>query len=635
MKRTHWLTPLALGALICLDPVLGTETPPAERESPMLTNRVADGSLPALAQRLPTEPALVDGGGRIGHYGGQLRVISSSVHDLSEVRWLCMEPMLRFAADGRTVVPNVARRWEVSDGGRTITIYLRAGMHWSDGQPITVEDVLFAYEEVISNEELRPVMPRRFMAGGAPMKIEPVDEFTFRAVFKEPYGAFPIFLTHMVGSNALLAPKHYLKQFHVKYARPDELDKLVKAHNFDFWHELFNDQNFTARLQMAQTPPNYPTIVPWRVVSVPAEGQVILERNPYYWKVDRAGRQLPYIDKIHSSFVGNPEARDLKLISGMIDLGALEGGFDKSSLYLANTKFGGYQVHFWEGNWGSRVGYYLNQTHRDPVLRKIFQTREFRIALSLGIDRQEMNEVLYYGKCQPRQVTVNRACSFFVPEYENAYVEYDPKRANEMLDELGLQHGPGGRWRRRPDGKMLTISVDVLQGGFQPQTAEMIREYWGDLGIHMVFRVAGGNLYWTRFSANAMDLLCTPDDVASDVMVLNEVAYGVHYWAPLWYQYLVTDGRNGTQPPPSVMKLYDLWQDMRRTADDQHRIELGRRMMRSQAENLWGIGTVGRQLWPIIVSGRLHNVPPEGLWGYPWLATFLHHPEQFYLSDTE
>ena len=132
---------------------------------------------------------------------------------------------------------------------------------------------------------------------------------------------------------------------------------------------------------------------------------------------------------------------------------------------MSNAGPGGYHVYFWESNWGSRVGYYLNQTHRDPVLRKIFQTREFRIALSLGIDRQGMNEVLYHGNCQPRQVTVNRACSFFAPAYESAHAEYDPKRANRMLDELSAararralaatprRQGPHDQ-RGRPGGRL-------------------------------------------------------------------------------------------------------------------------------------------------------------------------------------
>ena len=623
--------PSRLAVVACMAAVPGWCGAASFGEAPMLRALVEAGQLPPVEQRLPAEPAVVDTGGAIGRYGGQMEVLSSSVADLTEARWMLIEPLLRFDADGRTVVPNVARRCEMSEEGRCFTIELHAGMRWSDGVPVTVADVLFTWHDVIGNEQLSPVPPSAYVPDGTPMTVEPVDDHTFRLRFAEPYGALPIFLTHSVGGQALLMPAHHLKQFHVRYADPEALAARVRAEGFDQWYELFAEHDHTRGWVDPTTPPGYPTLAPWRVAALPAEGHVVLERNPYYWKVDRAGNQLPYIDRIHSTCVLNPEANNLKLISGEVDYAASEGGFGNTALYLGHQRSGGYRVLLWEGNWGSRVGYYLNQTHRDPVLRRLFQQRDFRIALSLGINRDEMNKVLYYGRCAPRQVTANRASSFHVREFETAYTAYDPDTANRMLDQLGLARAPGGRWRRRPDGRMLTIVVDALDGGFQAETAELIKEYWEDLGIHMVFRIVDGSLFWTRFQGNAMDLLSTPDDVASDVMILRETAYGVQYWAPLWGQYLNTDGRNGEKPPPEVMRLYDIWRAMRRTTDEARRIELGRELLRSQAENLWGIGTVGRQLWPILVSDRLRNVPEHGWFGYPWLVSLLHHPEQYFL----
>ena len=609
----------------------------AYTEAPMLGALVEAGSLPPVQKRLPHEPPVVDTGGEIGRYGGQMRVISSQPNRMGELSVVLPEPLLRFDPDGRTVVPNVARHWELSEDGTSITIHLRKGMRWSDGAPVTVDDVLFAYDDVLRNEKIMPVFPARYTVGGKPMQMQRIDDYTFRMDFAEPCGAFPYFLTHARGPDSLLLPKHWLRKYHAKYTDPAQLEELARERGFSQWYELFQDRNAESRLEGIGplTAPDYPVLSAWHVVSVPSAGHVILERNPYYWKVDREGHQLPYIDSILSTFMGQKEAQGIAIISGDVDLAAMEGGFDDAPLFLSHRERGNYQVHFWECNWGTRVACYLNQTHRDPVLRKIFQNRDFRIALSLGINREEINNVLYFGQCMPRQLTVNRVCSYFEAEFASIHAEYDPDRANRMLDEIGLHRRRPGGWRLRPDGRILAFSCPVLEGGFRPQTAELLKDYWEDLGILMAVRVMEHSLFATRRQANALDILLYPDDVATDVMVLNSPVYGLHNWGWSWHLYLSTQGRTGERPPDHVMKLHEIWQQMRRTADVNERLTLGRKLIRSQAENLWGIGTVGRNSRPIIVTNRLRNVPAEGLWGWPWLATVLHHPEQFYLSNDE
>lgn len=631
MALLHRILVVGLG-VVCLNGHAMATGPYAA--PPMLDAAVASGSLPPVQERLPREPAIIDTGGEIGRYGGELRVVSSSANQLSELTVILPEPLLRFDADGRTVVPNVARHWELSEDGRLITIYLREGMRWSDGEPVTVDDVLFAYDDVIRNLDISPIFSPRYLVGGKPMQIERVDDHTFRIHFAEPYGAVPYMLTHARLKEALVLPKHWLRQFHPRYRPISELEDLAREHGFAAWDELFRDRNALSNSWgiSPQTSPEYPTLSAWKVASAPSSGHVILERNPYYWKVDRAGNQLPYIDSIHSTEVIQKEARSIKIISGNVDLAAMAGAFEDAPLYLTNRQRGNYRVHFWECNWGTRVACYLNQTARDPVLRKIFQNRDFRIALSLGIDRQEINDVLYFGQCMPRQLTVNRVCSYFDDSYTRIHAEYDPQRANRMLDEIGLKRRHPGGWRLRPDGKILAISCPVLDGGFRPQTAEMLKDYWEDLGILMAVRIMEPSLWVTRWEANALDILVRPDDVATDIMVLSNSVYGLEYWGRSWFLHFNSQGARGEQPPDHIVKLYEIWRQMRSTIDDAKRVALGRQLIRSQAENLWGIGTVGRNRRPIIVSNRLHNVPAEGLWGYPWLATVLHHPEQFFLD---
>jgi len=625
----------------------------------MLATLVKEGKLPPVEQRLPEEPMVVRPCERIGVYGGQLRVLSGLAERLVETQYMLCAPLLRFAADGKTIVPNVARRWEMSEDGKVFTIYLRKGMKWSDGVPVTVEDVLFAWDDVLMNEEISPTPPAAFRIGDQPMKVERVDDYTFRLVFEQPYGSFPFFLTHTFQWQSLIQPKHYLKRYHVDYTPKEKLVKMAKERGFDLWFELFKHANHTQRSPSDQMPPDYPTLSPWHVVKTPATGHVFLERNPYHWQVDPEGNQLPYIDEIHSQYVGNPEARNLKIASGEIDFTGSQARFDNAPLFLSNRyrtnkqtgeKEKVYSVYFWKENQGTRVAYYFNLTHEDPEKRRLFQDPRFRIALSHAIDRREINEIVYYGQCTPRQDTVNRVCSFFAPQFETAHIEYDPHKAEQILDEIGLKRkGPAG-WRTLPSGRTLVITQDVNAMEPYLKTAALVKEYWEAVGVLLNYRVARGGLIFLRVAGNRHDVVGWPNDCATDVMMLNEPLYGISYWAPLWYRWLSRKGRQGQgeEPPQYIKDYYDLWEKMRRTADDAERTRLGKEILRGQAENLWGIGTVGETLSPVIVSTRLHNVPRwmldesgnpiEGrpaLLGYPWLVTFLHHPEQWFIQEVD
>lgn len=621
------------------------------KESPMLTKLVEQGKLPPVEQRLPEQPAVVQPYEKIGVYGEQMRTITGSPDNLSEAQYMVYEPLLRFASDGVTIVPNVVTHWEMAPDSKSITLFLRKGMRWSDGVPVTVEDVLFAYYDVILNKDITPasMVPQGFKTGGKPMEVERIDDYTFQLVFAEPYGGIPYVLTRTIAGQALVQPKHYLKRYHPKYTPLDQIMTKSRQAGFANWFELFRDVNYPAHLGGSlspQTPPDFPTIGPWHVVEVPATGNTIMQRNPYYWKVDPEGNQLPYIDRIHSTYIGNPEARNLKFVTGDVDFAALYCRMENTPLFLSNRQKGGYSVYLCLENQGTRVAYYFNQTHRDPVLRNIFQDRRFRIALSLAIDRREINEIVYFGKCRPRQDTVNRICSFFEPQFETNHAQYDPEQANHLLDEMGLERRGLKGWRYRSDGRQLAITLDVY--GVEPymKTAQLIKEYWQDVGVLLNWRLVDGNLMNLRAQGNLADLVGYPNDVATDVTVLSVPLCGIGNWAPLWDRWLRMQGEQGEEPPQHIKDLYKLWEELCRTADPQERIGLGKELIRSKSENLWGIGTVGESLRPIIVSNRLHNVPEfrkdrdgnllEGeraLWGWPWLATFLHHPEQFYIKE--
>lgn len=628
------------------------------REAPMLRAQVEAGQLPPLDQRLPADPMVVRPYQRVGVYGGRMRVITGEMHRLVECQYLLMTPLLRFAADGRTIVPNVARHWEMSDDGRVFTIYLRRGMKWSDGAAVTTRDVQFAWEDVLLDPELTPVTPVAFCVSGKPMTLEPIDDYTFRCVFTEPFGAFPYFLTRTQGLLSLVQPAHYLERYHRRYTPLQELETRARKRGVDRWYELFSLVNHTRKspsssILQGEDDENdqiYPTLAPWQVVEAPAAGHVILRRNPYHWQVDTVGNQLPYIDEIHSQWFGNPEARNLKAVTGEVDFVREFARFDEAPLFLSNQAAGNYRVLFWKANYGSRVAYYFNQTHADPEKRAVYQDHRFRIALSHAIDRNEINDVVYYGQGVPRQDTVNRACSFFEPRFESAHVDYDPALAERMLDQIGLHRRGIGGWRALPSGRTLSITLDVFPLEPYGRSAELIREYWQAVGVLLNCRVVQGSLTAARVEGNEHDVVGYPNDVATDVMMINVPVFQISAWARLWYQWLTSpdENRRGEQPPRAIRDLYDAWRQLRRTAEVEERTRLGKQIMQYQADHLLGIGTVGETLNPVIVAHRLHNVPvwmtdleghamegQRALSGWPWLATFLHHPEQWFLEDVK
>ncbi len=619
------------------------------REAPMLRARVEAGELPPVSQRLPADPMVVRPYERVGIYGGRLRVITGEAQRLIECLYMLMTPLLRFASDGRTIVPNVARHWEMSDDGRVFTIYLRRGMKWSDGVPVTVRDVQFAWEDILLDPELTPVVPVAFSVAGKPMKVEPVDDHTFRLVFAEPYGALPYFLTRTQQVLSLVQPAHYLKRFHRNYAPLEDLERMARDHGVERWYELFTLVNFARKAPGPTVPPDFPTLAPWQVAESPATGHVILRRNPFHWQVDTEGNQLPYIDEIHSQWFGNPEARNLKAVTGEIDFVRSFARFNDAPLFLSNQAKGNYRVMFWKANHGTRVAYYFNQTHVDPAKRAVYQDRRFRIALSHAIDRDEINDVVYYGQGKPRQDTANSVSSFFEPHFATAHLAYDPERAERMLDEIGLHRRGVAGWRTLPSGRTLSITLDVFPLEPYGRSAELIREYWQSVGILINCRTVQGALTAARVQGNEHDVVGYPNDVATDPMVINRPLYEINAWAPLWSRWFQSpeDRRHGERPPRAIVDLYDAWRELRTTTVAEQRVRLGKQIMQYQADHLLAIGTVGETLNPVIVANRLHNVPrwrtdengrilegQRALSGWPWLATFLHHPEQWFLEET-
>ena len=611
-------------------------------EAPMLAELVKQGKLPPVEKRLPGEDTVViKPAEEIGQYGGTARAVHINPSDLEDAGvegFKGSEPMLRVAPDGKTILPNIAKSWKFTEGGKVLTLYLRKGIKWSDGEPFTADDIMFWWEDVILNDELTPVKPKEWSPGGKLMEVKKINNYTVQLRFAVPYYVATLYLAHYLGGpSTFYFPKHYMKQFHPKYTPMEKLKAMCKEGGYDKWYQLFWAKSPGWTPSVPQDV-GIPTIEAY-VLKNKKPGVTVLERNPYYWKVDTEGNQLPYIDQVQATLVSDPEAVNMKAITGEVDFAALHLSLQNYPLYMENAQKGGYRVQLRPTSRVSEVGFTLNQTHPDPVKCKIFQDVRFRIALSVALNREEINKTIFFGKGVPMQVTFSPLSAFYEEEWAKAYTEYDPKRANQLLDEMGLDKRDSQGYRLMPDGKRLTITIEYWPYSCFTPVAELAKEYWENIGIQIILKTEERSFWGTRMLASLHDMTVW-EIVNSDLLFPSWHGWAVPYigdlaacpWGNKWHDWYFSSGKQGWEPPEKVKRLFKLFETYLTAPSDKERIKAAKELGRAQAENLWVIGTVGFVPHPVVVSNKLRNVPENGLWAWDWLFETISHPEQYYLK---
>jgi len=629
---------LLLSGTICL---LGITSALAAKynEAPMLKTLVAAGELPPVEERLPEEPLVIPVVEEIGQYGGKINMASIDPGQWGST-WqiIHFDCLLRLAPDGKTILPSLARDWKLSEDGKSLALYLRKGVKWSDGAPFTADDLLFWWEDIILNDELTPVKPKAWSPGEQPMRMEKIDDYTVRLHFAAPY---PLVALQLVRERIEFA-KHHLKQFHPRYTSMEKLERMVKEGGFDYWYQLFNEKRSGFFGPQAGAGVDYPTLRSHVLKKIKGE-DYLAERNPYYWKVDPAGNQLPYIDRVFTSAgIGQVEVITAKTVAGELDFNGMRTFLENYPLYKENAERGNYRILLWPSTKGNEMEIQFNLTYeKDTVLRDIFRDVRFRRAASLAIDREEINKVLYFGKAIPRQITVLPSSVYYEEEFAKAYAQYDLEQANRLLDEMGLKWDANHEWRLRPDGKKLTIVYEYFAAGETPlgPIGELIKEYWQKVGINLILKPLSSELMWTRYEANEVEMgscwFATASDMGfplSPEFVVPMATGFAGLWGGLWSRWYLSGGKEGEEPPEEIKKNIKLWEKMKTTVDEKERIRLGKEMLHSNAENLWTIGVVGMAPVPIIVRNNLRNVPEKIPFGWDLYFSTIAYPEQFFLK---
>jgi len=365
----------------------------------------------------------------------------------------------------------------------------------------------------------------------------------------------------------------------------------------------------------------------------------IYERNPYFWKVDAEGNQLPYIDRIECEVVSNKEVLNGKAISGECDFLGWSMDIRNYSMFKNYEEKGGFKTYLWQAGYGTTSIYMLNQTVEDPVLREIFQNYDFHRALSLAMNRDEINDTIYFGKATPRQYTVIDSSKYFEPEFETAYIEYDPDRAKQILDDMGLKDTDGDGWRERADGEDLAFTIEffAVETPKEPE-AEIVVQNWRDVGVKADYKLVSRQLQQERAPGNMMDATIWHGDRATDIIFFQtrKIVPIVPHWGssnwPEWARWFNTGGSAGWEPPAHIKEYYGWWETMQTEPSLEKRIELGKKILRSQAENLYVIGTVGEAPWPVVVDSDLRNIPEKGIWVWDSLWTASINPGTFFFE---
>ncbi len=457
-------------------------------------------------------------------------------------------------------------------------------------------------------KNLTPIFPARFRNGfaadGEPGKLEIVDEFTFKISFTKPYGGFLRNLTieGWNGYTELIRPSHVLKNFHIKYTTLDKMSADLKKLNLkDEWWQVFANNNCNNWDMTNPRCANYPGLYPWIEKTSTNPSLVVFERNPYYFKVDTKGQQLPYIDKLQSSQVENVEVVNMKVLTGEVDFLRESTALVKIPLYKENEAKAGFRVALLDMH-VDPVSLRFNQTFEDPQWQKVAQDIRFRQAASLAINRQEIIDSIYYGYASMPLDTVGEEFSAF-----------DPDKANALLDEMGLTKKDADGYRLYPDGKVIDILLE--QGAQAPDitpVADLVSQYMKTIGIKVTVKTIDNNLWGQKDGA--------ANQLQSTVMWSHDVGWdsditggNVSRAGGAWAAWVNTLGKNGQEPPTWVKQAIALdeqrWSSVSGSDEYNKLVQDGFKWCR---DNLPYINIVEHVKYPMIVNQKLGNVPSSG-----------------------
>lgn len=602
-----------------------------------LIAEVQAGRLPPMAERLPRNPRVMPlslMGRATGRPGGTMRMLVGGQRDVRLMPFFGYARLVGYD-DHLNLVPDVLAAVEVEEG-RRFTFTLREGHRWSDGHPFTTADFAYVWDDIITNRDLlRGGPPVDLMQGDVPPEFEVLDSLRVRYSWPRP---MPDFLPKLAAPGPLILamPAHYMRQFHNRHQDEATLAALMAANRVDDWQGLHQKMGRQSRPEN----PDLPTLEPWRPRTPPPAQRFVFERNPYFHRVDEAGTQLPYVDQVDLN-VASSEVIVAKTATGESDLQGTGLAFsDYTHLKHAEARYP-LKVRLWRHTKGSAVALFPNLTCSDDGWRPLFRDVRVRRALSVAIDREEINKVLFYGLGHESADTVLPESPLYRAEYARAWAQHDPALASALLDQAGLSARGAGGIRKLPDGRQAGIVVETAgESSLDTDVLELIRDHFRDVGIALYIRTSQRDIFRKRALAGSVTMAvwqglenAVPTAEMSPAFLAPTEGEQMNW--PIWGQYYMSAETSGSPPdmeaPLALLADLAAW---RNASDTAGREAIWHRMLALRADQVFSIGTVNGALQPIVHSSRLHNVSAEGLWGFDPTSFFgAHFPDTFFYGD--
>lgn len=634
MSANKWIARLALTAM-SVTALAGSAW--AFQEAPMLTEMVEAGSLPAVDERLPTKPTVVNAL-TVGEYGGTWRRAFNGPGDRWGPTKLMEERVLKWTADadgGAVLTPGYIESYSVNENSTEFTFTLLEGLKWSDGAPVTTEDVRFWYEDVFLNTEVTPNIDATFAPGGKPMEIEIADDRTFTVKFSQPYVYFlQILAKDSTGEPSLdrpsfLFPKHYLSQFNNKYASEAELAAAATSFNVAGWKDLWGSKGAATAWWLN---PDLPVLTAWKVETPPPADTVVMVRNPYYYAVDQEGNQLPYIDRIEHRLFQDPETLNLMIAQGELDMQDRHLNLANYTFYKENEERGGYNVVTWkDSNIWSLVP---NMTTKDEVLKALFENPDVRQALSVAIDRELIIDLTQSGLSLPVQAAPVTGSQYYDPELAAHWAEYDPDLADELLDGAGLAERDADGFRLRSDGQRFSIVVEANDAA-QAKTLELLTENFAEVGIELLPRVIDRTQWDNNRANNDFQMQWMPYDRMTYVPADPRRLMGSDSFGNEYYKWYSTGGTSGIEPSQdnALRQIFDLWDQASQSSTVEQADGYVQQMAETFVEAGWVIGVYGEGPVVTVVSTQMQNVQPGLVQDDIFRGVGLARTQQFWLDQ--
>lgn len=632
MKR-RVLTQALLMGLVMRVPAFAADPLPALQETPGLLDKVKSGALPPVDKRLPRNPRVIEkfsGADGPGQHGGQLNMLVSGSRD-TRLMTVYSYTRLMIYDDKFELHPDILESYEVKEG-REFTLKLRAGHKWSDGHPFTTEDFRFFWEDIANNKDLSPNGPSvELLVEGQPPKVDIIDEVTIRYSWARPN---PDFIESQARAAPLFLfrPAHYLKKLHGKYTPEDDILKLYKGSR---WSNVFKRQD----AMYGNSNVDLPTLNPWVLTTVPPAQRFVFVRNPYFHRIDSKGKQLPYIDDVIMTVVAS------NLIPAKAGLGESDlqprylGLRDYTFLHDAG-KTSGVKALLWEKGSGSEVAFYPNMNANDETWKKLNRDVRFRRALSLAVDRTELNEVIYHGLAKPSANTIMPRSPLFKPEYASKWATLDLKMANKLLDEIGLNKKGGDGIRLLPNGQPAMFVIEhSSEKADEVDTMTLVLDQWKKIGLKALLkpqttdnfrlRTTSGEAVMTAYAG----VTTAAPTIDTSPREFTPVMQGGLQW-PKWGLFVESKGKQGEACDMEEGKqLLELLQKWERSADNAERRKAWDDILQVNAEQVFSIGTVNEVSQPVTVGKRMRNVPAKGYWAWdPGGYIGLYEPDTFWMT---